>query len=86
MKIGAYLATAAALTMAAVPGVSSAAQASSAAKLSVLGSPAAKSIRAGAVNAKQSKLAPLLILLVVAAVAAGVVVATDDEDNSASAS
>lgn len=78
MRLGKYLLTAAAATMAVAPAM--AAPVNSAANLSV-----SKSVRAGSVSAKKDKLAGggiIVAVLAAAAVVAGIVIVADNDDNS----
>ncbi|MGA1798730.1 hypothetical protein VH567_08105 [Sphingomonas sp. 4RDLI-65] len=76
MRLGKYLLTAAAATMAVAPAMA----ANPAANLSV-----SKSVRAGSVSAKKDKLAGggvIVAILAAAAVVAGIVIVADNDDDS----
>ena len=78
LRLGKYLLTAAAATMAVAPAV--AAPANSAASLSV-----SKSVRAGSVSAKKNNVAGggiIVAVLAAAAVVAGIVIVADNDDDS----
>jgi len=78
MRLGKYILTAAAATMAVAPAM--AAPANSAASLSV-----SKSVRTGSASAKKNELAGggiIVAVLAAAAVVAGIVIVADSDDNS----